>query len=269
MKNFMCVTCGVQYAASDDAPGHCRICDDPRQYVGPDGQQWTTLDALKNGHSNVFTLLQPGLSSIVTTPRFAISQRAHLVRTPNFNLLWDCISLIDQSTLVKIQAMGGLAAIALSHPHYYSTIVDWSRSFGHIPIYVHADDRQWITRPDPVIRYWEGDSYRLADGLTLVRCGGHFDGASVLHWDDAANNVKRLLVGDTIYVVSDSRYVSFMYSYPNLIPLPVAKVEQIVQALAGYDYEQIYDAFGRVILQDGKAAVLRSAERYVRAIRGG
>ena len=34
-------------SGSSAPPGHCPICEDERQYVGPDGQQWTTLDQLR------------------------------------------------------------------------------------------------------------------------------------------------------------------------------------------------------------------------------
>ena len=37
-------------------------------------------------------------------------------------------------------------------------------------------------RPDAAVRVWSGESHELGGGLTLVRCGGHFDGAQVLHW---------------------------------------------------------------------------------------
>jgi glyoxylase-like metal-dependent hydrolase (beta-lactamase superfamily II) len=266
MPNYLCATCGVQYATSEQPPEGCRICQDERQYVGLNGQQWTTLETVQQNHHNTFTALQPGLTSIVTEPGFAIGQRAHLVQTPRYNLLWDCITLLDGATIAKIRSMGGLAALALSHPHYYSTIVEWSHAFGGIPVYIHATDQTWVTRPDPVIRFWEGDTYALADGLTLIRCGGHFDGSCVLHWRDGAGGQGVLLSGDSIYVVTDRRYVSFMYSFPNLIPLPASKVKHIVRSIEGLAFEQVYDAFGRIISQDGKAAVMRSAERYIKAI---
>ena len=41
----------------------------------------------------------------------------------------------------------------------------------------------------------------------------------MLHWPAGANGKGALLTGDIIQVVQDRRYVSFMRSYPNLIPL--------------------------------------------------
>ena len=78
-----------------------------------------------------------------------------------------------------------------------------------------------------------------------------------------------LLTGDTIYVVSDRRYVTFMYSYPNSIPLPAPAIRRIEQAVAPFAYDRLYSAwFDRVVTTDAKAAVARSAERYIKAITG-
>lgn len=265
MPNYMCVTCGVQYTASDNPPDRCLICDDERQYIGPKGQIWTTLDDLRKRHHNVFTTVEPGLTSIVTEPTFAIGQRAFLIQTPEGNILWDCISLLDDATIDTINTLGGLSAIAICHPHFYSTIVEWGYAF-NVPVYLHAADQQWVMRPDPVINFWDGETCPLNSSITLIRCGGHFEGSSVLHWSGGADGKGVLLTGDTIYVVADQRYVSFMRSYPNLIPLPVSKVRRIVQAVEPFAFDRIYNGFGRVVTRDGKASVSRSAERYIRAI---
>ena len=78
-------------------------------------------------------------------------------------------------------------------------------------------------RPDPHIQFWEGKTKPLPGGMTLIRCGGHFPGGTVLHWPDGAGGRGALLSGDILTVVPDRRYVSFMYSYPNLIPLPAGR----------------------------------------------
>jgi hypothetical protein len=44
------------------------------------------------------------------------------VCTPEGNVLWDCVSLIDDATVTIINALGGLRAIAISHPHFYTTL---------------------------------------------------------------------------------------------------------------------------------------------------
>jgi len=266
MTYYICQTCGTQFSPTVTPPEHCPICEDERQYIGWEGQRWTTLEDLQKSHHNVLRTLEPGLIGIGTEPPFAIGQRALLVRTPVGNVLWDCISLIDEATVAAVRSAGGVAAIAISHPHYYSAMIEWSHAFS-APVYLHRADQQWVMRPDPSIHFWEGESLPLLENLTLIRCGGHFDGGTVLHWPEGAAGQGALLSGDILQVVSDRRYVSFMYSYPNLIPLPAETVRRIVAAVEPYPFERIYGAWWeRVILQDGKAAVRRSAGRYIRAI---
>jgi hypothetical protein len=267
MPYFVCETCGTQFAESDSPPASCPTCEDERQYVGRDGQRWTTLDGLRAGHRNAIEPLEPGLSSIQTRPRFAIGQRALLVESPGGNVLWDCVSLVDEATVEAINRRGGLAALAISHPHFYATMVEWSRAFGGVPIYLHADDREWVRRPDPAVLFWEGESRPLHDGLTLVRCGGHFPGSSVLLWPAGAGGRGVLLSGDTLQVCPDRRHVSFMYSYPNFIPLPPGVVRRVARAAGALHFDRIYGMSpGLEIPGDAKAAVARSADRYVRAL---
>lgn len=233
------------------------------------GQTWVTSEDLRRDHRNAMSDEEPGLTGIRTEPSFAIGQRALLVRTPAGNILWDCVSLIDDQTADTVRRLGGLAGIAISHPHFYSSMIDWSQAFGGVPVYLHADDRAWVMRADPSIVFWDGDTYALPGDLTLLRCGGHFSGAAVLHWPGGAGGHGALLTGDTLQVVPDRRYVSFMYSYPNLIPLDAATVRRIALAVAQFRFDRIYGAFaGRVIATGAGDAVQRSADRYIRAVEG-
>jgi glyoxylase-like metal-dependent hydrolase (beta-lactamase superfamily II) len=266
MPAFICTTCGVQHAESLLPPEQCAICEDERQYVGLHGQRWTTLDDLRRNHANVFRPKWPDLSGIGTEPTFAIGQRALLVRDAGYPLLWDCLTLIDDATVGAIRAAGGIRAIAISHPHYYGAMVEWARAFD-VPVYLHEADREWVMRPDPALVFWSGDLLRLADGMTLIRCGGHFPGGTVLHWSQGAGGRGTLFTGDIIAVNQDRKTVTFMYSYPNYIPLPAATVERIAAAVEPYEFDQIYGAFwDRNILQHGKEAVRYSARRYVSAL---
>ena len=269
MNPFICVTCGAHFPEANNPPTSCPICDDERQYIGPGGQQWTTLADLREDHSNSVVPVEANLTGIMTEPKVAIGQQAHLIQTPAGNLLWNCISLVDDATVAEIQRLGGLAAIAVSHPHFLSGVAAWSQAFGGIPVFIHANDRQWVTCPDPAIRFWEGDRLDPLPGsdLTLIRCGGHFPGSCVVHWPAGAEGRGALLTGDTIMVVPDRRWVSFMYSFPNLIPLDASTIHQIVEAVAPYPFDRLYSSWpGSVVSADAKAAVRRSADRYVARI---
>ena len=229
-----------------------------------DGQRWTTLDELRATHRNEIREEIPGLVGIGTEPAFAIGQRALLVPWNGRNLLWDCITLFDDETAAEVERHGGIGAIAISHPHYYSAMVDWADRFD-CPVHLHEADREWVMRTSERIEFWSGETLDLGGGLTLIRCGGHFPGGTVLHWPAG----DALLSGDIVQVIPDRRWVSFMYSYPNLIPLGEDAVRGIVAALEPFAFERIVGAWwGRVVRADGKEIVRRSAQRYVRALRG-
>jgi glyoxylase-like metal-dependent hydrolase (beta-lactamase superfamily II) len=272
--SYICGTCGTQFPERETPPALCPICADDRQYLPPQGQWWTTLEELRQEHTNRFDEIEPGITRIVTEPKFGIGQQAHLVETPHGNILWDCIALIDDHTVAEIERRGGIKGIAISHPHYYTTMVEWSRALGNVPIWLHAANRGWVMNPDDAIEYFNDDTFEPIPGLTIIRSGGHFPGAMVLHWtgDPNAEATQRrdgvLLSGDIITVVADRRWVTFMYSYPNSIPLDPATVRRMVDLVTPFPFERVHDAFDKHVLEDGSAAIARSADRYIRHILG-
>ena len=108
MPAFICKTSGTQFTPSEAPPPRCPICDDERQFVPPSGQTWTTHDALVRRHTNTFRQEEPGLIGIGIVPAFAIGQRALLLRTAQGNVLWDCITLLDDATVEIVKGLGGL-----------------------------------------------------------------------------------------------------------------------------------------------------------------
>ncbi len=262
MNAFICVTCGTQFPPSDEPPEQCPICLDERQYVGSDGQQWTTVEELERGHRNRIEPQEPGLLGIGTEPSFAIGQRALLVN----GLLWDCITLLDHETVTAVEETGGIDTIAISHPHYYSAMVEWAERFD-ARVLLHEADRKWVVRPSERIELWSGEHHRLTDELELVRLGGHFDGGTVCLWNAGATGRGALLSGDIVQVVPDRNWASFMYSYPNLIPLPLREIERMRRVLETLEFDRLYGAWwDRVIPENAKANVLRSADRYMAAL---
>lgn len=266
MTTYICETCGTQFSATEEPPDRCPICDEPRQYVGPRGQRWTTLGQLRQGHDNVFRPQEEHLLGIGTIPSFGIGQRALLVRTPQGNVLWDCVTLLDDATEAMISGLGGVDAIAISHPHYYTTMVEWAHRFD-APVHLHRADREWVMRDDPSIHFWDGETLPLLGGMTLIRAGGHFEGGTVLHWPGGAEGRGALLTGDILQVVQDRHWVSFMYSYPNLVPLPAWEVERVARTVAPFEFDRLYGAWWPAVVAAGaKAVVERSAERYIAAL---
>jgi glyoxylase-like metal-dependent hydrolase (beta-lactamase superfamily II) len=256
---YICKTCGIEYEPSPSPPLKCPVCEDERQYVPATGQAWTTMEEVNAKHKNIIEKISDNLYVIYSNPNFAIGQRAHLIISPSGNILWDCITNLDESTVEAIKKLGGIKAIAISHPHYFSSLTQWSKRFDDAEIYIHALDAEWLARRNDAIKFWEGDEILLWDGIRLIWCGGHFPGANILYWP-AENS---LLTGDTIQVCPDLKSVSFMYSYPNMIPLNQNAIQRIRKCVEPLDYDKIFGAFGRNIHSDAKKIMAFSVKRYL------
>src|SRR5262249_27018947 len=263
MTTYHCVTCGTQFPESSKPPEHCPICEDERQYVGPNGQEWTTLERLRATHKNTVKKEEEGLYYVSNERRLGIGQRAFLIQSAKGNLLWDCVGLIDDPTIARVKELGGIAEIAISHPHYYTSMVEWSRAFGNAPIHIHEAERPWVMRPDPCIRFWKDERQTLLEGLPLIRTGGHFEGYQVLLWPAGAGGRGVLMAGDQPQICMDPKQVSFMWSYPNYIPLNAPTIRHVMKCLEALEFDRIYGAFfvrGKGIVPiDGKEVVRRSA----------
>jgi hypothetical protein len=261
MPKFQCTTCGVQYAESPVPPSRCVICEDPRQFVPKTGQGWTTSEKLSVDHFNAFRKIGNDLFAFSTVPRFGIGQRAFLIITAAGNILWDSVSFLDNATIDIIRLLGGLKAIAVSHPHFYSAVSVWGRTF-ECPVFLHEADKEWVVDPDPCISFWTGETKDILPGITIHRLGGHFPGSTVLHWIDR----QALFPGDTILVTFDRNHVSFMWSYPNYVPLPATDVERIWSRLGMLEFDSIYSPFWERgdIDRNAKEAVERSVVRHLK-----
>lgn len=265
----LCLTCGTQYPDATSVPANCAVCSDERQYVGWGGQAWTTLEELAGTH-RVRLADDDGVLGLDIAPAFAIGQRAAWIPTPDGNLLWETLSLVTDEAVQALRERGGVQAIAISHPHFYSAMLEWSEALGDVPILLHAADRQWVRRSARRIEFWSGERNVLSRSLTLLNCAGHFPGSTVLHWREGPRGGGgALLPGDALQVVSDRRHVTFMYSYPNAIPLRPSRVRAMQRLLADYRFEDVYGySRGRNIIGGGRAAVDASFDRYLDAVAG-
>ncbi len=144
MTCWTCEQCGAQFPESDAPPQACPICEDERQYVSWKGQTWLTSGEMAQRCKLVWRD-DLGVPGIGVEPSFAIGQRALLLREPDGGVMWDCVPLATPEAVDYVKSLGGLKAIAISHPHYYGAVADWSAAFGGVPVYLHGDDRAWIT----------------------------------------------------------------------------------------------------------------------------
>ena len=268
MSVWSCATCANQYPDTPHPPDRCLICSDERQWVPPGGQRWTSLPELAAlGHRSDIREVEACLLGIGAAPSVGIGQRGLLVRTDRGNLLWDPPGFVDDAALDAVRRLGGLVAVTASHPHFYGTIVEWSRAFG-AEILIPAADRAWVTRPDPAIRLWS-DRVEVLPGVTIVQCGGHFDGSAVLHWADGADGRGVLLAGDTIMVTPGEDRVTFVRSAPNRLPLPESEVHRVLHAVDGLGYDRIYSGWWTPTVHQSAQSIVRQAgRRYIQWLTG-
>ncbi|KAK9355536.1 beta-lactamase-like protein [Lipomyces doorenjongii] len=273
----VCVTCGTQFGTLTP-PTTCPICDDPRQYVPAAGQSWTTLRKLRESDNQYKNEIMqdpedPDLYSIFTVPQIAIGQRAMLVKSKEGkNILWDCITFIDDNTIERVRALGGISAIVISHPHFYSSNVEWAQAF-NCPVYLAAPDKEWVMRLEPSVQhFFDDNNLTLAVDVDVVKVGGHFPGSLVLAWKDT-----HLLVADSIAVVFSglgdrerlpgTTSFTFMWSYPNMIPLDPNSILGIWNAIKDLEFDRVHSGWwGRVVMPGAKKRVLESAKIIVRAM---
>lgn len=198
-------------------------------------------------------------------PAIGIGQRSLLATSPGGNLLWDVPGFVDENAMQAVADLGGLAAVSASHPHFYGVMAEWADAFD-VPLVLPEADRRWITRQARRVELYV-DEFVLSPEITIVRCGGHFPGSAVVSWRASEDGCGVLLTGDSVTVVQDRDWVSFMWSYPNLIPLDGTELDRIEAALASLSYDRIYGGWwGRVVASDGEGVVRRSLDRYRMAI---
>lgn len=269
MHTWICKACCAEFPASAEPPAECPICRDPRQYIGPEGQQWTHEAALiASGHKTELRDIEPGLLGIGVTPQAGIGQRALLIEHPQGGVLWDGVPLLDDAALAEIERRGGVRAIVASHPHLYGAIATNSEKLGNVPVYLPEADRQWLMRPHRNIRFFSEDCLDLGHGVTLHVTGGHFDGSAVLHWPEGAGGKGAIMTGDTIIVAADTDWVSFIWSAPNRVPLGIKPMRHIVEVTEKLSYDRLYAGWWEAVVKTGAKAKIAASERRILEILG-
>lgn len=259
-KAKICATCGTQYPM-EYTGNTCHICEDDRQYVPLDGQKWTNGFELHSNHSIKIKQLKPNLYEFVIEPTFAIGQRALLVVSDSGNILWDCIPLFDENVVRFVKEKGGLKAIAISHPHYYSNMGEWAEAFD-CPIYLPESEKGFVVNPCHKIKYWDKETINFWEGIQLIKIGGHFPGSSILYIPELSPQGV-ILCGDTFNLALSMKHFSVMYSYPNRIPLPIKEIAKIKKKVEEIDFDEIYGFWPyQNLTTETKKILMDSLARY-------
>ena len=265
---WICATCAGETAELPEPPETCAVCEDERQWVPADGQQWTTLEKLRADGTRITMFeVEPELWGLRAEPQVGIGQQTMVVRTPEGTLLFDCVGYIDDEAVDRVRELGPTLAVAASHPHMYGVQTEWARALGDVPVLIAERDREWVRRTDPLVELYD-ERREVAPGLTLHRVGGHFRGQAVVEW--AAGNDGRgvLLAADAVFPNPDRRTVSFLRSYPNRLPLSGNVVQRIATQLEGLHFDRLYNNFGAVVPSDAKTVLRYSADRHAAWTRG-
>ncbi len=261
----ICRNCGVETDASP--PPVCPICEDERQWMPKTGQEWVKRSELETeGHRIVVDEREPGLFGLHVEPHVGIGQTCYLAQTENGNLLFDVPQYIDTEAVAAIRALGGIAAIAPSHPHMFGMQMEWSAAFDDAPVFVCAADADWVQRDGPAIKFYDEEVAPLP-GTVLRRVGGHFRGSAVATWP-GRDGRGVMFSGDSIGPVARTGWVTFMRSFPNYLPLSGPVVRRIAASVADLDFDRMFGNFGRMIDSGAAEAVQSSADRYARWVSG-
>jgi hypothetical protein len=256
----VCATCGTHFNADYKNP-LCQVCSDDRQYIPDGGQLWTSHDAMLRNFGVRILKLTDKLFELQIKPTFGIGQRALLVLSPQGNVLWDCIPLLNDATIEFIRSKGGLKAIAFSHPHYYSNMNNWAEVFD-CPLYIHKSDEDWVLNRGRYVTLWSGETKDLWDEMTIHNIGGHFPGSSILRVPALSKN-GAVMVGDTLTLSPSHRHIAVMYSYPNRIPLPVTEMARIRRRVDKIPFDALYGFYSdQNLTEDVRQILTTSFDKY-------
>lgn len=256
----ICATCGTRYP-QNFTKKECVICLDDRQYIPEEGQEWTDSEKLHKEYCVKIGKVKENLYEFVSSPGFAIGQRALLVLSDKGNMLWDCMSVLDGPTIDFIAGKGGIAAIAISHPHYYGNMQKWAAVFD-CPIHLHKKDEKWIMEPSEKVRLWEGTEKTLWDGIKIINIGGHFPGSTILLVPQLSPK-GTVLCGDTFFLSPSMEHFAVMYSYPNNIPLAISEIRKIKERMETVEFDSVHGFAGyQNLTGNAKRILIRSLDRY-------
>ena len=144
-----------------------------------------TLDSNLMGAISVLGLIEPDIKKESTEP-IAPNQ-------PKISALLESVARSQQIQGLFVVGKDGFVKSSWDDSGKPSTGID----VRFRPYYKEA------MRPDPSVQLWDGDTLPLAGGVTLVRCGGHFAGGTVLHWAAGGAGRGALLTGDIVQLIPD------------------------------------------------------------------
>lgn len=265
---WCCTNCGF-WQRRPDPPRDCPLCLDPRHAPPVRGFDHRTADRLAPHVRTEVDEVEPGLWRFATVPQLGIGGSGYLLVRPGGgargepgNVAFEACGFYDDAALRRIDALGGVAWAAASHPHTYGGLWQLQQRYG-CEVAIQVDDLWWTGAFRTTWPYDEALAVGGSDGggaLSLHRTGGHFPGHAVLH--DAERRI--LLCGDAFKLdltADDPRVAEAISTHKGFvreIPLTAGELRRYREVVAALDFDQVWTPFeqGRNVARAHTLALL-------------
>ena len=146
----------------------------------------------------------------------------------------------DARQLAQIEALGGIAILAASHPHGYGALYQLQDHF-QPTLLIQKDDLEWTKAMHVTLPY--DDTFEIHPGLTLHHTGGHYAGHAVLH--DAGR--RAVFAGDALKIDFDpdgtAARISCHKAYHKQIPLSRDEARRYRAVFETLDFTSVFTPF--------------------------
>ncbi|MGF1502763.1 MAG: MBL fold metallo-hydrolase [Paracoccaceae bacterium] len=241
LKHYACANCGHwQIWFADREPLGCPICMDTRNALPEDGWDFKTEAFAETTFTTSWRQVDDDLWAFTARPKFGLGATGWLTTRDDGNVMFESCPWYSADALEQIRSLGGIRALAASHPHGYGALWQLQRVFAPI-LTIHRAD---IPYSKAFRVTWPADDvHEIAPGLTLHHVGGHYEGHSVLH--DMAN--RRLFVGDSLKIDQTefgvSTAISCHKAYHYEIPLSHGELARYVEVFRQLPFQTAITPF--------------------------
>ena len=238
LSHFACANCGFWQLHFD--PPDCPVCTDVRNDLPEDGWHFLPEREVADTHEGDAKQIADDLWAFTTTPHLGLGGTGWLIVRDGGNIAFEAAPFYSDAMLARIEALGGIAMLAASHPHGYGALHQLQTAFDPT-LALHRDDLRYSKAFRVTAPY--DDTLELVPGYTLHHVGGHYAGQAALH--DA--KAKRLFCGDMFKIDQDetgrSTHVSSHKAFHKDIPLTHGELQHYRDVIAPLDFEAVLTPF--------------------------
>jgi len=133
--------------------------------------------------------MTPGLLALGHNSRKSFGAHSYLATRPDGHVMFDT-PRFERSLVERVEALGGVAHILLSHRDDVADYDRWAGHFGS-QVWIHEAEAHAAPNATDIVR--GGDSAEMAPGVVAYVAPGHTEGHLVFHVDN-----RWLFTGDTL-----------------------------------------------------------------------